>query len=464
MNEDLLAKAVEHLNEIQRWELARGNRWLLERYYLQTFRQQEYPFYETDSDLDSYRDCARQIAVANGYCKGLLKNLDNAVINSGGKFTVTSDDSGLQKQVESFLEQFVVRNRWHACAITIGEIRESRISEILRRLIRDGEVFLRYFDSSPTILIRFVAPELVRSPQRDDQYNCGIRTEADDSESVLGYYVFRNSNDGSEVSAEDILHIVVPGTDSNQLRGLPELSFDVLDAFTRANQLVKASSIGARERSRIAMIWRHSVGTPEQVASIAAQYRTLQISNLDTTRIDDYSYSADGTTVRVPVGQEPVPLPSDYTSSYLEGVQADLRMCGSAFVSPEYLISGDSSNANFASSKEAGTPWIRQAESLQALIRTISIRVAYEALRRASMPLEGYSLGYELPTPTVRNELDKANEDALLVDRSIKSRTTCQLERGLDPDVERKNIALENANVDQASGGRLPVPSENGRS
>src|SRR5689334_9116606 len=66
-------------------------------------------------------------------------------------------------------------------------------TEIVRRVDRDGEAFLRFFlGPDGTTRIRFVEPDQVATPAdmaRDPSASLGIQTDADDVETVLGYYI-----------------------------------------------------------------------------------------------------------------------------------------------------------------------------------------------------------------------------------------------------------------------------------
>ena len=114
----------------------------------------------------------------------------------------------LVAQTQEVLDAFLLDSKWHR-----------RQQEIVRRLDRDGEVFLRFFvDSAGETTVRFAEPDQVATPPDfvgDPAASFGILTDIDDVETVLAYFV-----DGRRVAATDIQHRKA-NVDANVKRGLP---------------------------------------------------------------------------------------------------------------------------------------------------------------------------------------------------------------------------------------------------
>lgn len=468
-DEVVLSEAQEQLfwQYVTLWERARGEN-ALRAGLMSLGLGIGYPWFRDDEHLDFFRAEARMLARQNTFCKGALKSFVSTVMGGGGKWTVTSEDSTIKKTIEDFLAEFNTVVSWFPITITRplkGAVRPPRASEMVRRLVVEGEVFLRLFASDTVgCIVRFVAPEHVRSPQsNDDGYFCGVLCDEDDSESVSGFWIVKNHTDGSHVSVDDIIHVLNPDTDSNVHRGLSDLLFEVGDNLRQASEIQRAVNIGARERAKVVTVWQYLYATADQVTSIAQQYKSFQLSHFSTGQLDTYTYGEPGQTLRVGPGQQAVPMTIDYSEQYLIAQTGALRAAGSGLVMPEYVISQNASNNNFASIKEAGMPFIRNVEDFQAIVRTVSIRLGYEAISRAGLPLEGYILGCELPAPTQRDSLQITQEDSALVDRKIKSRQTCALERGLNWEEEKKRIAAEAYIQDQTPKGSGNQGASNGR-
>ena len=71
-------------------------------------------------------------------------------------------------------------------------------------------------------------------------------------------------------------------------------------------------------------------------------------------------------------------------SAYVAGIQAELRAIGSALAMPEYMISGDSSNANYASTMVAEGPAVKTFEEMQAELIDADLVVMRLALKVAA--------------------------------------------------------------------------------
>ena len=114
----------------------------------------------------------------------------------------------LARQAQQILDDFIRENRWHR-----------RQQETVLRYDRDGEAFLRFFLAPDgTTRLRFIEPGQVATPSGllgDPTTSFGIRTEPDDVETVLEYYV-----DGQAVPAADVQHRKT-NVDANVKRGLP---------------------------------------------------------------------------------------------------------------------------------------------------------------------------------------------------------------------------------------------------
>jgi capsid protein len=134
----------------------------------------------------------------------------------------------LAAEVQAVLDEFAEQNRW-----------QQRQQEIVRRKDRDGECFLRYFDARDgSVRIRFVEPEQVSTPPAEagnPAASFGIVTDAQDVETVRGYYV-----DGRWIDAAEIQHRKA-NVDANVKRGIP--LFTYLTAFPCASQEINEHAV-----------------------------------------------------------------------------------------------------------------------------------------------------------------------------------------------------------------------------
>ena len=149
-----------------------------------------------------------------------------------------------RSQVQKVLDDFSDENRWH-----------ERQQEIVRRIDRDGEAFLRFFvdrDGHDARAVHRAGPDrhAGRRWSADPSASFGIQTDPDDVETVLGYYV-----DGEFVDAADVQHRRA-NVDFNVKRGLP-LYTPVRKNLRRAEKLLRNMSVVAEIQSAIALIRKH---------------------------------------------------------------------------------------------------------------------------------------------------------------------------------------------------------------
>lgn len=474
----------------------------------------DWPLYRTELELGRIRMRSKLLASTNAYARGLLRNLVNYVVGDGCQYEVlTKEDlpdadpaaggrqapAGLEREVaraQDVVDAFLQANRWNASADRTGEgpAASTRERESVRRVVRDGEAILRlYFEEGGTTRVRWVEPAQLLSPPGapvDEEWMFGIRHEAGDEEDRLEYHVaYKSTEDslrrgvletGERVPAAEIVHLTGPDTDAVLSRGLPEFSYDTADALERAAQLERNASAGAAFRAALAMIWQHHYGTADQISALAAGQAAAMRQSPITGRVDLLTPPRPGTVFRVDAGQELVANPPDQTGSYLAGVQGDLRQAASAVCAPEYLASGDASNANYASTREAGTPFIQQAKALQSYFTTAFKRVLWKVLEHAAASglispdaLDLLDIKVEPAALVHRNDLEKARRDEVLVGLGVVDRSTISAEWGYDPQVVQDGILKWNDTMTpqgltpQALGAPTPgtvLPHQPGKS
>lgn len=461
-----------------------------------------WPLYQTEADLDRLRQRSRILTQTGGYGEGLLKNLVNYAVGAGGKYEILSKEKlpdadrsepGTQlpdrlgqgvAAVQDFLDRWLERNGWNCCADPSGDtpISDSVETELCSRLYQDGEVFLRFYvDDDGWVCVRFVEPEQVINPPgatAADGWTWGIQHQMLPFEDVtkrLKYHIAWQDQTtaphgdtviGEVVDAKEILHIRAPGTRSTVKRGRPAFSFENAASLERASNLQRNASWGATIRAATAETWQHKIGTGDQISALESGLASRTRTNPLTGNTEFINDSRPGQRRRVPDGQELVPPAPDQTTSYLAGVQGDLRELATAFAAPEYLASGDASNNNFASIKEAGTPFARSTESVQSLLKSAFLRVVWKALRHAAargvfpkqlLPLIDVQI--ELPQVVQRDGLQAAQEDQIAIQSGFDDPKSAALRRGYDWDTILAN-KQEHDELFGQQGEPLPMPGD----
>jgi hypothetical protein len=398
--------------------------------------------------LGDLRAQCRRLAATNEFAINGHENRISYIVGPGHSYRATvckgmDASCELALAVQKVLEQFIDENQWHL-----------RQQEIVRRLDRDGEAFLRFFVAADGLTrVRFVEPDQVATPASlggDASASFGIQTDADDVETVSGYYV-----DGEFVDARDVQHRRA-NVDFNVKRGLP-LYAPVRKNLRRAERLLRNMSIVAEIQSAIALIRKHRgasrSGIEQFVADTAAAGVTDPSYNGGRTR--HFSQYGPGTILDAPAGMEyDFPARGLDASSFVAVLQAELRAIAARLVMPEFMFTSDASNANFASTVVAESPAIKMFERLQMTMieqdRAVMRRVIESAIAAGKLPAnvnDAVEIQIIPPALQIRDELQKAHVDRIAFQNGVLSPQTWSQHLGLDYDQEQKNLAVHRAEV-----------------
>ncbi len=453
-------------------------------------RGQNWPLWRTIQDLDFLRNQSRMaVTPANAYGCCLMKNLTNSVIGKGFSYKIQSKKKhkpdpdaqgqqpdqlqGLIEQTQDVVDDFLSRNRWNAVANPSEDVNPNgtREREAYMRTVSEGDCFVRlfYLDDEADAknygktTVRFYDPELCRlqppNETEQDGWTLGMQHAmypVEDVEQILAYYfVFavpeqhdqKGHHEGEKVCADEIVHIKQVGTHASTKRGLPAFIWDTLDALTRASKLQKCISISSAVRAATAEIWQHATSTQGQVTGLAAGLADFQRQDPVTGKTQNIDRVIPGMRRRIPAGQTLVPPPASAgVNEHLAAAQGDLRQASAAFCAPEYMT-GDASNNNLASSKEAGTPFVRAGESDQEHFKGAFAAVVWRAIKWAvkcgrldARALTLLDLQVEAPTVATTDPLAMAQVNQIKNLAKVLSVQTWQQQDGLDPEIEQANM------------------------
>jgi hypothetical protein len=339
-------------------------------------------------------------------------------------------------QVQKLLDRFEQENRW-----------QLRQQEIVRRIDRDGEAFLRYFIARDGMTrVRFIEPEQVTTPAElatDPSASFGIQTDADDVETVHGYYV-----DGEFVDSSEVQHRRA-NVDFNVKRGLP-LYTPVRKNLRRAERLLRNMSIVAEIQSAIALIRKHRGTSRSGIEQFVAADAELTVTDGASGRTRHFSQYGPGTILDAPAGLEyDFPARGLDASSFVRVLQAELRAIAARLVMPEFMFTSDASNANYASTMVAEGPAMKMFERLQASMidqdRAVMWRVIDHAIRSGALPpgvRELVDIQIIPPSLHVRDQLQQAQVDRIAFNHGVLSPQTWSQHLRLDYDQEQKNLAV----------------------
>jgi len=236
---------------------------------------------------------------------------------------------------------------------------ELRKKEIVRRCIRDGEAFIRYFEDEKTYKIRFLNPMKLKNPDMippGAKITDGIETDPEDIETVKNYY-YKNE----AIPAEEVQHIKIM-TDSDEVRGRSYFE-PLLEYLVLYKDWIKDRMKLNKIRNTVALI-KKVTGTPTEAANIAAKYPTTQKENLDGTSLARAPKNISVFTTNKNVDYE-LKSPNLQASDVQHDGRALLLTIAAGSGLPEFMITSDASNGNFASTMIAEGPGVMEFEDWQ---------------------------------------------------------------------------------------------------
>ena len=203
----------------------------------------------TEQTLRELRDQCRRLAATNEFAINGHENRISYIVGPGHSYRAAvckgmdaPDD--VPMQVQKVLDEFEHENRW-----------QLRQQEIVRRIDRDGEAFLRFFvDRDGLTRVRFIEPDQVATPTELGDRSGGQLRHSDRCRTMWKRCSATTST-ASSSSAADVQHRRA-NVDFNVKRGLP-LYTPVRKNLRRAEKLLRNMSIVAEIQSAIALIRKH---------------------------------------------------------------------------------------------------------------------------------------------------------------------------------------------------------------
>jgi capsid protein len=394
----------------------------------------------TAHELGSIRGQCRELAATNEFAINGHENRISFIVGSGHRYRAAlkkhqQASPALAADVQQVLDEFVSQNQWHR-----------RQQEIVRRKDRDGEALLRFFvDPAGVTRVRFVEPAMVATPadwSSVPSASFGILTDRDDVESVVSYFI-----DGRRVDASEIQHRKA-NVDSNVKRGLP-LFYPVMKNLRRAEKLLRNMSVLAEVQSAIALVRKHRHGTRTSVEQFVANQADATRTSSVTGRTTNYKRFAPGTILDAYGNIDyDFPAAAINAGNYVAVLQAELRAIASRLVMPEFMLTADASNANYASTMVAEGPAMKMFQRLQAeqMAEDLEVmwRVVDNAIAAGRLPPEA-RLNIEIqaspPALVMRDQLRDAQVARIEHAAGILSPQTWSQRSGLDYDQEQANFA-----------------------
>ena len=429
----------------------------------------------------------------NPHARGILRNLVKYVV--GREFhmdfadtqhgTWNADKTAVtvtNKESDPFVvrliwDDFDTRNKWA----------QQRAKEVALRTFRDGDCFIRRF-RRPTgrVDIRFIEPNLVDTPpdrlggsgivQPEDTVVAmglaevgektrtldGIEVLQRDVETVVAYHVrppgtLTASIVFERVQPDDVIHLKCLA-DSNDIRGFPILEV-ILRNLRNVQDWEHYRLMLNKVRTAVTLVRKIESATASQAAALIAGRQPARTSPAgrepQTTSGRQEVMFRPGTILTPGPG-----VSYEFTAPRLEARDAGedgrrfLMSAAAGAGMPEMLISGDWSNSNFASSREAMEAALREwwdwqdffSPPFEQVFRWVVEAASGMDGRPGSLGLPASSnLDVTLRFPEARRtdpEKETARRETLNI-AGILSKQTWAGQEGLDYDQEIENIRLE---------------------
>lgn len=446
----------------------------------------DYPIYQTEQELGTYRAGARVLLSTNSYAIGYQEGLTSYVIGAGYTYRATArpdarlDEAALEplaKACQATIDEFCRREQWY------GGEQPGLEEELFWRSCEDGEWFLAHYavDGGRTT-VRVVEPEQVTAPSYGDprEWSFGVQADPDDAQTPLGYFVFWGDTpaDGEEWGTEDLIHFR-RNVKRSMKRGLTDYCFDAYDGMQLAGRLTMNMSDAAAQQAAIVGIREHESADKEQIQEFVdgeAEFTTADSFNTGTQTPNRYYRRGHWEDIQKGLKYAAGPLATN-SPIHVQVLAACLRGAGRRWNPPEWLTSGDASNNNYASSLTAESPFVRrvlraQRGGKEAHVRTmlIVLRNRCDAGRLIAAGrawswdevCELIEVQAEAPSPIVRNKLEESQRAALEIPLGVDSRQRYAQEQGRDwHQIEQDNEEYQDAHG--GDGQPLPLPAPGGK-
>lgn len=436
------------------------------------------PLYETEHDLRAMRAESRTFYASYPIAQGLVDSLTNYVLGNGWEFNVKPKvrfaadpvTRQLTPIVQTVLDKLLERNNF------VGDLDR----EIHKQGRVDGECFAGVYPDGEDVRIELLNPDYILKPldpkplerflRQGHKLNYwwhGVHTQysrilkRDDVTRPLGYHlVFDRVGDQWDYLPAYRVEHVKRNVGRDARRGVSD--YVIIKNELKLNAKIRRNTgEGAAILAAIVMIRQHAPGvarsTVEAMVSQNADGSYVK-GTPSGNRTANFEHTPPGTVKDVPAGMthEVGPLGQLRSPVYIEVAQYIERIIGTPRSTPEYLVSGDASNANYASTLVAEGPFVKAREQdqgfdarhLESLLWK-GLKLYHELGAFGDLPwheiVARLDLRAEYTSPASRDRLQQIQVNEKLSSMGIMSDRTLAADMGLDLDEELANGASKPA-------------------
>lgn len=421
------------------------------------------PFWTSEQEHAETRGIARFLATTDEVAISALENLTNYVVGTGFEYKAEPRLNGSEQIAaccDAEFDLFDEANDWR------GDLER----ELFMRTRRDGESKLWLYNDAERggCTAEVVEPEFITEPDKPREledwkelpycdWKYGIATEYNRPSRRRAYFVewYGKSQEWDVLLEKDIVSSSI-NVDRNIKRGLSDF-YAVYLQLERASKLLGNTLQGAAIQATIAYIRKHAAGTSAaQIQSLAGGDYSYQRPTKDSSVTHKVKKFLPGTVIDTAGSDYQYgPMGTPQGGNYVPIIQAALRWVGIRWNMPEYMISGDSSNGNYASSLVAEAPFTKSCEAKQSQVvkqyRKVWWRVQELAIARGAFRNYGIESISELrraielsvtpPEVAVRNRLEESQIRVAEHTAGVLSAETWAEETGRDYEKEKQRGA-----------------------
>lgn len=425
------------------------------------------PWYETESDLARQRAISRKLATMTSTRWAAMDSLRYYVFGSGPEIAPQIRDNadvppGLVDEINRVIGDFIETNNFTGGADW----------ELHDRSREDGDALLSIEAVNGRILAEFIEPDQLTEPLAPTslydwlayshgidcntfvpQWSFGILRARRRQSHPLGYHVVYDSvgRDWDFIPAARMLHIK-RNVGMQAPRGVGDF-VPVFEDMRNEAKLAPRVVLGAALQAAIAWVEEMPVGTTQgQAAGIGStdlRYQK-QATPSGTPRSQRATQYNPGSILRPSPGRQykPGPMGAERNTGFEVAAQYAMRRIGIRWLMPEYMISGDASNANYASAMVSESPFVkaRQADQqfygqhIKSLIWKV-VKLAHDlGWLDSAMPWERLRQSIDItvnwPDVVTRNPQELLDKLRGEVELGVTSRRTAATELDRDYDAE----------------------------
>lgn len=410
----------------------------------------------TEQDIKDMQERAQELYYIEPSAYGLVETMVDFVVGKDAVITPVDID----EKVRDYWKDFGKASKFNR-----------KMKELVRRTFRDGECFVRFFPtkrgSKAVPKMRFIEPSQITSTK----HTFGIQTNAEDVEDVKFYhrkYHIRNAEKTEKIPASQILHIKIR-VDSNVKRGI-SLLVGVAKYIIKYRSWLDDRIMLNKIRTMFNIIMKVS---GISLSAMAKKFEDVTVLKPGVTPSKKLPRSGSVLMSTPNIEYEMKNLNIHAEDTKDDGRNIEL-MFAKALRMTEYVVRGDASNSNYASTMVAESPMVRMFSGWQDFfeeeIQELFERVMKEGIRSGAIPRKSNTecvINFErLITRKIKDETEafiQQREAGWISDRTASERLGNDFEKEQklvgEEDKKKSDDEFNNRNEEDDDGQSPPEPA-----